>query len=177
MHFITLVSMFNPDKQDRELNMRAVGAGITVVFTIAIIYVWNPWQNPEEAEFFVEPEPHTQNSTMASTEPTLEVSGTETDKTTNTTIVESSLNPDSEVLETDAFPVEETAANTNRNVVEIPEGGYLVEDSMKYFVPKHERTPGNLGGPPPPPFMVPENAQGERRVEALLPPAPDAPAQ
>ena len=70
----------------------------------------------------------------------------------------------------------ETTATTSRKVV-IPAGGYPVEDSMKYYVPKHERGPGNLGGPPPPAFMVPENADGVRSVESMLPNAPEAPGQ
>ena len=50
-------------------------------------------------------------------------------------------------------------------VVVIPPEGYAVEDSMTYYVPADQRRAGNLGGPPPPVFMVPENANGERVVE------------
>ncbi len=75
-----------------------------------------------------------------------------------------------------SVPTAETTATTSRKVV-IPAGGYPVEDSMKYYVPKHERGPGNLGGPPPPAFMVPENADGVRSVESMLPTAPAAPGQ
>jgi hypothetical protein len=66
--------------------------------------------------------------------------------------------------------VDESGAE--RKIVNIPAGGYPVEDSMKYYVPKHLRRPGNLGGPPPPAFMVPEDENGVRSVEAMLPPAP-----
>lgn len=159
--------------------MRAVSLGLVAVVAIAVIYMWNSWQG--ETEPSVESESQAQNSTTAGNEPTVEVSGTETDNTNSSTIAENSERSNTEVLDppvdTEMMPVEESAANTNQTVVEIPKGGYAVEDSMKYFVTKQERTPGNLGGPPPPPFMVPENAQGERRIEALLPPEPDAPGQ
>ena len=57
-------------------------------------------------------------------------------------------------------------------IIRPPPEGYSVEDAMKYFVPKGQRSAGNLGGPPPPAFMVPENADGVRSIESLLPPVP-----
>jgi len=69
---------------------------------------------------------------------------------------------------------EQTTAAVEQPIkrVVVPAGGYPVEDAMKYYVPRDQRGPGNLGGPPPPVWMVPENADGIRSVDSMLAPPP-----
>ncbi len=95
------------------------------------------------------------------------VEDTEVDTPIVDDVVEPQVQPTQQLVET---TVDE--AGTERQIVNIPAGGYPVEDAMKYYVPKHLRGPGNLGGPPPPAFMVPEDENGVRSVESMLPPAP-----
>lgn len=59
-----------------------------------------------------------------------------------------------------AIELKQTEVNIN-----VPSDGYLIENAASYFVPKKDRRPGNLGGPPPPAISIPETETGFRPVE------------
>lgn len=59
----------------------------------------------------------------------------------------------------------EVSIQDSKSVIEMPEDGYSVEEASRYFLPKAQRTPGNLGGPPPPVSAIPETKPGYRPVE------------